>query len=75
MAIGKFELQITGKTTAYLRLPTHPGEIRNARSVPLVNIMGNYDGPYVVFDFDSAGTLIGIEVVGDDDGEEGVEDT
>lgn len=66
MAIGKFELDITGKTTAYLRLPTHPGQLRGARSVPLVQVMGEYKGPYVVFDFDQSGTLVGIEIVGDD---------
>ena len=72
MAIGKFELNITGKTTAYLRLPTHPGQLRGARSVPLVHVMGAYKGPYVVFDFDQSGTLVGIEIVGDDaeDGDE-----
>ena len=66
MAIGKFELEITGKTTAYLRLPTHPEQLRSARSVPLVQVMGAYKGPYVVFDFDESGTLVGIEIVGDD---------
>lgn len=66
MPIGKFEFEETGTTTAYLKLPTHPGVLRNARSVPLVNIMGAYKGPYVVFDFDTEGTLVGIEIVGDD---------
>jgi hypothetical protein len=66
MAIGKFELDITGETTAYLRLPVHPGQLRAARSVPPVQVMGAYKGPYVVFDFDQSGTLVGIEIVGDD---------
>lgn len=70
MTIGKFDLQVTGKTTAYLRLPTHPGELRKARSVPLVSLMGAYDGPYVVFDFDAMGTLVGIEIVGEDEEED-----
>lgn len=70
MAIGKFELQITGKTTAYLRLPSHPGELRGARSVPLVNVMGAYDGPYIVFDFDESGTMVGVEIVGEDSEDE-----
>jgi hypothetical protein len=70
MPIGKYELEVTGKTTAYLRLPTHPGELRGARSVPLVDVMGKYNGPYVVLDFDKDGMLVGIEVVGDDDDEE-----
>jgi hypothetical protein len=66
MAIEKFELELTGATTAYLRLPTHPGVLREARTVPLVDLMGAYKGPYVVLDFDSEGVLVGIEVVGDD---------
>lgn len=66
MTTGKFELELTGATTAYLRLPTHPGVLRGARSVPLVDIMGAYKGPYLVLDFDSEGVLVGIEVIGDD---------
>jgi hypothetical protein len=71
MAIGIFDLQVTGKTTAYLRLPTHPGTLRGARSLPLTNLLGAYDGPYVVLDFDEAGVLVGIEIVGDDEEDEG----
>jgi hypothetical protein len=70
MSIGKFELIVTGKTTAYLRLPTHPGILRAARSVPLVSVIGAYSGPYVVFDFDGEGVLVGIEVVGEDETEQ-----
>lgn len=70
MAIGKFELQVTGKTTAYLRLPSHPGELRGARSVPLVSVMGAYNGPYIVFDFDKSGAMVGIEIVGEDSDED-----
>jgi len=63
---NRFELQVTGPTTAYLKLPTHPGTLRNPRNVTLVDLMGAYKGPYVVFDFDSNGVLVGIEIVGDD---------
>jgi hypothetical protein len=66
IGIGKVELEITGPTTAYIKLPTHPGTLRNARSLPLVNLLGKYKGPYVVFDFDKDDVLVGIEVVGDD---------
>jgi hypothetical protein len=66
MTTGKFELELTGATTAYLRLPTHPGVLRGARTVPLVDLMGAYKGPYVVLDFDPEGVLVGIEVIGDD---------
>jgi hypothetical protein len=63
----KFELEITGPTTACLKLPTHPGLLRNANNVTLVDLLGAYKGPYVVFDFDADGVLVGIEIVGDDE--------
>ncbi len=62
----KYVLDVTGETTAYLRLQTHPGELRGARSLPLVSVIGPYKGPYVVLDFDKDDILVGIEVVGDD---------
>jgi len=70
MTLGKFELEITGPTTAYLKLPTHPGVLKGARTVSLVDLIGAYQGPYVVFDFDQQGVLVGIEVVGEDEDEE-----
>lgn len=63
----KFELQITGPTTAYLKLPTHPGILRNAKNITLVDLLGAYKGPHVVFDFGTDGVLVGIEIVGDDE--------
>ncbi|HSN87466.1 MAG TPA: hypothetical protein VL025_11945 [Thermoanaerobaculia bacterium] len=69
--IGKFVFEETGPGTAYLKLPTHPGELRGARAVPLVDVIGKYAGPYVVFDFDQAGILVGIEIISED----GEEDT
>jgi hypothetical protein len=69
MSLHKFELEITGPTTAYLKLPTHPGTLRSARTVTLVDLIGAYKGPYVVFDFDQQGVLVGIEIVGEDEDE------
>ena len=69
--ISKFVFEVTGATTAYLRLPTCPEKLRGARSVTLSNLMGAYEGPYVVFDFDQEGILVGIEIVGDDPEEDG----
>jgi len=70
MSLDKFELEITGPTTAYLKLPTHPGVLKGARTVTLVDLIGAYHGPYVVFDFDQQGVLVGIEVVGKDEDED-----
>lgn len=43
-----------------------------SKSVRLVDLLGSYNGPEVVLDFDEDGTLVGIEVVGyvDSDAEE-----
>ena len=72
MSLNRFQLDVTGPTTAYLKLPTHPGELRGARSVTLADVMGAYKGPYVVFDFDANDVLVGIEIiVEDEDDEEG----
>jgi hypothetical protein len=61
-----FELVLSeGKhEVAYLKLPTHPtGEWRTSRSLRLFDLMGKYEGPDVVLDFDEEGVLVGIEVV------------
>lgn len=69
----EFELQITGPTTAYLKLPTHPGVLHHAKNVTLVDRLGADKGPYVVFDFDADGVLVGIEIVGEDEDDAGDE--
>ncbi|MBK8252692.1 MAG: hypothetical protein IPK82_08495 [Polyangiaceae bacterium] len=66
MSRNRFELEVTGPTTCYLKLPGYPDDFKSARCIPLTDLLGNYAGPYVVFDFDASGTLVGIEVVGDD---------
>ncbi len=49
---------------AYLRLPTHPGGVcKMSRSVRLTELMGPYEGPEVVLDFDARGVLVGLEVL------------
>lgn len=35
--------------------------------------MGAYNGPYIVFDFDKSGAMVGIEIVGDDPDDESEE--
>jgi hypothetical protein len=67
MSMGRFELKVSedDDEVAYLRLPTHSGETtRMSKSVRLVDLLGKYDGPEVVLDFDARGTLVGIEIVG-----------
>lgn len=49
---------------AYLKLPTHPGgQPRVAKSMRILDYIGNYEGPDVVFDFDENGILIGLEIL------------
>jgi len=62
----KFELVLSeGKhEVAYLKLPTHPTEQwRASKSLRLFDLIGKYEGPDVVLDFDEQGVLVGIEVV------------
>ncbi|WP_437877899.1 hypothetical protein [Sorangium sp. So ce513] len=40
--------------------------LKGARSIRLVNLLGAYQGPYVVLDFDEQEILVGIEIVGED---------
>ncbi len=62
---GAFVLEVSGDDAkvAYLKLPTHPGGLcKMSRSVRLVDVLGKYDGPDVVLDFDTRGVLVGIEI-------------
>jgi hypothetical protein len=74
MVQKKFELDVTGPTTAYLKLPTYSEDSKRLHTVTLVDLLGAYRGPYVVFDFDDHGVLVGIELIDesedDDDAEE-----
>lgn len=63
----KFELRVSedDDDVAYLKLPSHPGTTpcKMSKSVRLRDLMGSYDGPDVVLDFDTRGVLVGIEVL------------
>jgi hypothetical protein len=62
--LGRFELRVSedDQDVAYLRLPSHPGETcKMSKSIRLVDLMGSYEGPDVVLDFDQDGVLVGIE--------------
>ena len=64
---GRFVLKVSADdpAVAYLRLPTHPGgRPELSKSVRLVDLLGRYEGPDIVLDFDASGVLVGIEIVG-----------
>ncbi|WP_437315114.1 DUF2283 domain-containing protein [Sorangium sp. So ce385] len=64
---GTFELRVSedDADVAYLRLPSHPGTspCKMSKSVRLHDLIGDYDGPDVVLDFDIRGILVGIEIL------------
>ncbi len=67
MSMGRFELKVSADDdqVAYLRLPTHSGKTtRMSKSIRLIDLIGKYDGPEVVVDFDPNGMLVGIEIIG-----------
>lgn len=64
--LGRFELRVSedDQDVAYLRLPSHPGETcKMSKSIRLVELLGAYEGPDVVLDFDQDGVLVGIELL------------
>ena len=72
----KFELEVseTG-CSAYLRLPNYPPESEQwkvSKTVQLIDILGPYEGPEIIFDFGPDGDLIGVEILVncDDDDED-----
>lgn len=68
MAAGKMELKVSDEDgdVGYLSLPSHPGPKPGvvAKSVELRDLLGDYEGPDLVLDFDTSGVLIGIEILG-----------
>ena len=50
---------------AYLMLPDHPGEgvATVAKNVRLRDLVGDYNGPDLYFDFDASNTLVGVEIL------------
>lgn len=62
-----FQLRVSedDEDVAYLRLPSYLGvePCKMSRSVRLREVLGNYEGPDVVLDFDMRGVLVGIEVL------------
>jgi hypothetical protein len=64
---GRIELKVSGddEDVAYVRLPSHPGEIAGVvkRTVKLRDMMPDYEGPDLHLDFDANNVLIGIEIL------------
>jgi len=67
--IGEFHLRISGDhEIAYLRFPNFPKNqpMKTSKSFRLVDIIGPYNGPDIVFDFDQTKSFVGIEVLADE---------
>jgi Protein of unknown function (DUF2283) len=68
VANGSIELTVSDDDpgVAYVSLPAHPGPQPGAvlKSIDLHELLPGYEGPDLVFDFDKAGRLIGIEILG-----------
>lgn len=62
----EFTLSEDDEDVAYLKLKGHPGTRAGVvkRSVSLRELLGDYAGPDVYFDFDEGNVLVGIEIVG-----------
>lgn len=62
---GSFELRLDHKqpASAYLRLPTYPEQwpFGVSRTMCLKDLIGPYEGPEVLLDFDEKGVLVGVE--------------
>lgn len=67
--IGEFQLKIVGKhEIARLRFPNFPKNrpMKTSKSFRLVDLIGRYKGPDIIFDFDQTETFVGVEVLADD---------
>ncbi len=68
-AIGVFKLKLSENRheIAYLQLPTYPAgeQMKTSKSIRLYDLLGTYEGPDVMLDFDQAGVLVGIEIITD----------
>ncbi len=66
-AQARFALNVSDDDggVAYLKLPGHPGNATGIvkRNVCLRDLVGEYEGPDIIFDFDANNRLIGLEIV------------
>jgi uncharacterized protein YuzE len=65
--LNRFKLEVSADDAdvAYVKLPGYPvnEKFETSRSVRLFELLGKYEGPDVVLDFDESGTLVGIELL------------
>ena len=64
----KLSLSSTKPLTAYVYMPKHPKKVKFGivdKTVGLRDLIENFQGPDLFFDFDKDGELIGIEILGD----------
>lgn len=63
----KISLQVSGDDgdVAYLKLATHPGSSPGVvrKTVSLRELLNDYSGPDLNFDFDENNVLIGVEIL------------
>ena len=61
------ELQISknDEDVAYLKLPDHPGSVPGVvkKTVGLRDLLGDYSGPELNFDFAENNVLVGVEIL------------
>jgi hypothetical protein len=61
------ELRISAddEDVVYLKLPDHPGGVPGIvkKTVRLHDVLGDYSGPDLYFDFDENNMLIGVEIL------------
>jgi hypothetical protein len=68
MANGKIELKVSSEDSkvAYVSLPDHPSGIISGmvkKTLRLRDLIEDYKGPDLYFDFDHENRLIGIEIL------------
>ena len=66
MANGKIEFKLGSEgDVAYISLPDHPGVVHGVskKLLRLRDLVGDYEGADLYFDFDKENRLIGIEIL------------
>lgn len=62
----RLKMKHPSSKTAYIALPGYPEEPEYgvvAKTIAIDDVISDYDGPQVNFDFDANGKMIGIEIL------------